>query len=201
MPVKPIEKSFYMRSDVVAIAKELLGKELVTIIDGVKTSGIITETEAYAGIHDRASHAWGGRYTKRTSVMYKEGGVAYVYLCYGIHALFNVVTATEGNPHAVLIRGIRPLQGGEKMLLRTGKSKLTKDAGSGPGKVARLLGITTRHNKMPLFDSENNDESDRIFIQDNDGAPSGINFLSLPRIGIDYAGEDALLPYRFLMKP
>jgi DNA-3-methyladenine glycosylase len=197
----PIEKSFYMRSDVVAIAKELLGKELVTFMDGVKTSGIITETEAYAGIHDRASHAWGGRYTKRTSVMYMEGGVSYVYLCYGLHALFNVVTAPEGNPHAVLIRAIEPLHGGEKMLLRTGKHKLTKDIGSGPGKVTRLLGITTRHNNMPLFDSGNNDEGDRIFIQHTDGAPSEINYLSLPRVGIDYAGKDVLLPYRFLMKP
>ena len=101
-----IPLSFYQSDDVVFLARSLLGKSLLTFLDGKLTGGIITETEAYAGINDKASHAYGGRKTKRTEVMYREGGVCYVYLCYGIHYLFNVVTGKKDVPHAVLIRGI-----------------------------------------------------------------------------------------------
>lgn len=98
-----LPESFYTRKDVVKIAKELLGKVLVTHFDGVVTSGIITETEAYAGVTDKASHAYGGRRTQRTDIMFWQGGVAYVYLCYGIHHLFNVVTNKADVPHACLL--------------------------------------------------------------------------------------------------
>src|SRR5436190_15707600 len=113
-----LKKSFYQRDDVVEIAKELLGKYLVTNFNNKLTGGIITETEAYAGIIDRASHAFGGRRTARTEIMYNEGGTAYVYLCYGIHSLFNVVTNKKNIPHAVLIRAIHPTHGIKKMLAR-----------------------------------------------------------------------------------
>src|SRR4051812_10859169 len=113
-----LKKSFYERDNVVQIAKELLGKYLFTKFDGKLTGGIITETEAYAGQVDRASHAYGGRRTKRTEIMYGEAGTAYVYLCYGIHSLFNVVTNKKGVPHAILIRALKPTHGVETILER-----------------------------------------------------------------------------------
>src|SRR5688572_7863163 len=101
-----LKRDFYTREDVVLVAKELLGKVLCTKWNGKTTSGIITETEAYEGITDRASHAYRGRRTERTEIMYSEGGTAYVYLCYGMHHLFNVVTNKKDIPHAVLIRAV-----------------------------------------------------------------------------------------------
>src|ERR1700743_3219276 len=103
-----LPKSFYLGSDVVSISKSLLGKYLFTCIDGEITGGYIVETEAYNGVVDRASHAYGNRLTPRTQTMYQQGGIAYVYLCYGIHEMFNVVTSVEGRPHAVLIRAVNP---------------------------------------------------------------------------------------------
>src|SRR5690349_17324323 len=99
-----LSREFYLREDVVRISKELLGKYLFTFIDGKLTGGIITETEAYKAPEDKASHAYGGRRTERTEIFYSEGGVSYVYLCYGIHHLFNVVTNQKDIPHAILIR-------------------------------------------------------------------------------------------------
>ena len=112
--------SFYSREDVVLIARELIGKVLVSRINGITTSGIIYETEAYNGIIDSASHAFGGRRTARTEIMYHDGGTAYVYLCYGVHSLFNVVTNRKDIPHAVLIRAINPLDNADIMLKRAG---------------------------------------------------------------------------------
>src|SRR5258708_4472900 len=87
-----LKKAYYLQPNVVKLAKDLIGKVLVSKIDNILTSGIITETEAYNGIIDKASHAFGGRRTDRTEVMYSQGGISYVYLCYGIHNLFNIVT-------------------------------------------------------------------------------------------------------------
>ena len=115
-----LSRSFYTREDVVRLSKELLGKNLVTEFDGIKTIGRIVETEAYRGPDDKACHAYNNRRTKRTEIMFEEGGKAYVYLCYGIHHLFNVVTARKGMPHAVLIRAIEPLFNVEEMLSRRG---------------------------------------------------------------------------------
>src|SRR5687768_10017990 len=112
---------FYLRKDVVKIAKDLLGKIIVTTFNNITTAGRIVETEAYNGAVDKASHAYGNRRTNRTEIMFAEGGMAYVYLCYGIHHLFNVVTSKKDTPHAVLIRGVEPIIGIEQMLLRTGK--------------------------------------------------------------------------------
>ena len=127
--------AFYQREDVVEVAKDLLGKCLFTRFDNKVTAGIITETEAYAGTGDRASHAFGGRRTARTEVMYSAGGVAYVYLCYGIHSLFNVVTNVEGVPHAVLIRAVYPVRGLETILERR-KIKIND-----PAKILSLIHI------------------------------------------------------------
>ena len=136
-----LQRSFYTRQDVVQIAKDLIGKYIFTHFNGEITGGIIIETEAYEGITDRASHAYGGRRTARTEVMYADGGVAYVYLCYGMHSLFNIVTNIQGVPHAVLIRGIYPSVGKEMMKMRTQKPELVRGSGIGPGKVSKLLGI------------------------------------------------------------
>jgi DNA-3-methyladenine glycosylase len=115
---------FYSRKDVELIARQLLGKVLCSNIEGDITCGMIVETEAYAGITDRASHAYGGRRTARTEIMYRPGGTAYVYLCYGIHHLFNVVTNVQDQPHAVLIRAIEPIEGIDVMLKRRKQTKL-----------------------------------------------------------------------------
>lgn len=196
-----LQPDFYLRDDVVKIARELIGKILVTRFDNEITSGIITETEAYAGITDRASHAFGGRLTGRTSVMYQTGGTAYVYLCYGVHSLFNVVTNAHGIPDAVLIRGIKPLVGIEKMLARFGKSKFENNLGSGPGKVSKCLGIHFSHSGLPITDvtGENKGNELKIWIEDNDLVMKEEDIKSGTRIGVDYAGEDAALPFRFLL--
>jgi DNA-3-methyladenine glycosylase len=192
---KMLGNDFYLRDDVVAIARQLIGKVLVTNFDGQRTSGIIIETEAYAGIIDRASHAWGDRRTPRTEVMYREGGHAYVYLCYGIHSLFNVVTNTAGIPHAVLIRAIRPIDGIDIMLQRTERSQPNKTFGTGPGNVSKLLGIHYTHSGLPLTD-----RSGGIWIEDYQTIFSSDAVKATPRIGIGYADADAALPYRFVIE-
>ena len=136
-----LDKSFYLRDNVVLIAKELLGKYLFTNIGGVITGGIITETEAYAGITDKASHAFNNKRTQRTETMFHEGGIAYVYLCYGMYSLFNVVTNVDGIPHAVLIRGVKPVKGLEEIKKRVEKNDLDKYRLDGPGKLTKALGI------------------------------------------------------------
>lgn len=185
--------SFYTRTDVLLIAKELLGKLLVTRINQVLTTARIVETEAYNGIIDQASHAFGGRKTNRTRVMYANGATAYVYLCYGMHHLFNVVTNEEHIPHAVLIRAAEPVTGIEEMLLRTGKTKLDFTLTKGPGNVSKALGITTQLTGLNLL-------GDTISIVDDGFVLKQDNIISTPRIGVDYAGEDAVLPYRFIVK-
>lgn len=194
-----LPRFFYLRSDVVMIARELLGKYLITRIGGHFTSGMICETEAYAGITDRASHAYGGRRTGRTDIMYRQGGTAYVYLCYGVHSLFNVVTNQEGIPDAVLIRGIIPTDGIAAMCLRAGKPITNTKAGIGPGKVAKLLGIHYSLSGHDLIGSRAN-LNPAIWIEDRGIAIKSSAILTGPRVGVDYAGEDSLLPYRFRLE-
>lgn len=192
------DRSFYEGDDVVHIAKALIGKVLCTRIHGVLSSGIITETEAYAGITDRASHAFGGRRTARTEIMYRRGGTAYVYLCYGIHSLFNVVTSVEGNPHAVLIRAIEPLDGREVMAERINAAKLKPVHSIGPGKVSKLLGIHFNMTGMDMLRTDTGSCSDAlIWIEDRGFKFDDSQIKVGSRIGVEYAGEDALLPYRF----
>ena len=191
--MQKLPASFYERDNVLLIAEELLGKILVTNFDGVLTSGIIVETEAYNGTIDRASHAFGGRRTKRTEVMFGSGGVAYVYLCYGIHHLFNVVTNMQDIPHAVLIRGIEPLEGKEYMMERMNRKKFDHTIGRGPGNVSKALGIKTMHTGRSLSSSE-------LFIADNGLRYQPSEIIASPRIGVDYAGADALLDFRFYIK-
>jgi len=187
------DRSFYGRTDVVKIARELLGKILVTNFDGQFTAGRIVETEAYNGAVDKASHAFGGRRTARTEVMFGQPGTAYVYLCYGIHHLFNVVTNNEGIPHAVLVRAIEPLHGIDIMLERTRKQILDNTLTRGPGNVSKALGIFTTHTGLDLLESELRIVEDQFKVK-----KSAVGITT--RIGVDYAGPDALLPYRFIVK-
>jgi DNA-3-methyladenine glycosylase len=184
---------FYERKNVCTVAKDLLGKLLVTTFDDIITTGRIVETEAYNGPADKASHAWNGRRTARTEIMYHHGGVAYVYFCYGIHHMFNVVTNLAEIPHAVLIRAVEPVAGVEAMLLRTGKKVPDHSLTRGPGNVTKSLGILTAHTGMDL-------RSDHLFLADDGFVLKRSAIVAGPRIGVDYAGEDALLPYRFFIK-
>ena len=184
-----LKSSYYLNADVVFLAKDLIGKTLCTHINNILTCGIITETEAYAGVNDKASHAYNGKRTNRTETMYSIGGVGYVYLCYGIHRLFNIVTNNKDIPHAILIRAIYPTTGITEMVKRRG-AKLTDYLCVGPGKVSQALGILLVHNSLSLTGEEIWLQDDHIQIKEND-----IHVGS--RIGVDYAGEDAKLPYRF----
>ena len=189
---------FYQREDILTISRQLLGKILCTNFNDKLTTGIIVETEAYAGIMDKASHAYGGRRTQRTEVMYAEGGTAYVYLCYGIHHLFNVVTNVEDIPHAVLIRAINPIEGIDIMLQRRKLSKPLPKLTAGPGILSRALGICTDHSGMSLM-------GNKIWIENNhpfnhlEGAEE-YDVISSPRVGCQYAGKDAHKPWRFRIK-
>ncbi len=186
-----LKRDFYLQEDVVNVARDLLGKYLFTHLNGKLTAGIITETEAYAGIADKASHAYNNRRTTRTETMYARGGTAYVYLCCGIHHLFNVVTNAKDIPHAVLIRAIQPAEGITCILQRRKQKQLTKNTCGGPGTLSQALGITTQLNNTDLL-------SKRIWLEDRGIKLGSTQIQTSARIGVDYAGEDALLPYRFV---
>lgn len=154
---------------------------------------MIVEAEAYNGVIDKASHAYNYRRTKRNEVMYANGGTVYVYLCYGIHHLFNVVTNQQDIPHAILIRSVIPTDGISVILKRRKQNLITKKTSDGPGTLSTALGIKTLHSGISL--SEN-----VIWIEDRGIKFSKKDILRSPRIGIDYAGEDAKLPYRYRLR-
>jgi DNA-3-methyladenine glycosylase len=191
--LKKLTAEFYKRADVVLIARELLGKILVTKMNGLLTSGRIVETEAYSASNDRASHAYNGRRTARNEAMYAEGGTSYVYICYGMHKLFNVVTNVKEVPDAVLIRAVEPFRGIETMLLRTPKINPGFTITKGPGNVGRALGINKLHTGISLL-------GNMMYIADDGFVPGSTMISTSPRIGVNYAGADALLPYRFYIR-
>ena len=191
--MKKLDLEFYGRPNVVRIAKELLGKVLTTTINGTTTSGRIVETEAYNGVTDRASHAWAGRRTPRNEIMYISSGTAYVYVCYGIHHLFNVVTNANEIPNCVLVRAVEPLIGIETMLRRSSKQKLDRTLTSGPGNVSRALGIK-------VLDSGTDLMGNKVFIADDGFSVKPNMIVAGARIGVESAGEHALLPYRFFVR-
>lgn len=190
---KKLDHSFYDRKNVVRIARDLLGKILVTQFDGIRSSGRIVETEAYNGVNDRACHAFGGRRTARTEHIYGGPGTVYVYICYGMHHLFNVITNKKDIPHAVLIRALEPMEGVEHMLARTGKPLPDFTLTKGPGNLARALGMSKIHTGQNLF-------SDEIFIEDDGTRYKKDQVTITKRIGVESAREDAELPYRFIVK-
>jgi DNA-3-methyladenine glycosylase len=186
-------RGFYTRDDTLAIARGLLGKRLVVPApSGGRVSGRIVETEAYLGVEDSASHAYGGRRTARTETMYAIGGTAYVYFVYGMHHQLNVVTGREGVPHAVLIRALEPEEGVEWMRRRRpakGDGELT----SGPGKLCRALGVDRSYDRADLTGGH-------VWIEDVRRRVAPEEIASGPRVGVAYAGEFAPKPWRFWLR-
>ena len=191
--MKKLSLAFYQRKDVVQIAKDLLGKIVVTNIGGKITSGRIVETEAYVANVDKASHAYNGKRTLRNEAMYAAAGAIYVYICYGMHNMLNIVTNDLNVPDAILIRALEPIKGIEIMLERTGKIMLDNTLTKGPGNVAKAMGISKNITGLMVGEKIINIYKDDFsFLQDEIGTSK--------RIGIDGAGTDAELPYRFFVK-
>jgi DNA-3-methyladenine glycosylase len=188
-----LPEDYYHNNDVVALSKDLIGKYLFTCIDSVITGGYIVETEAYNGAADKASHAYGNKKTNRTEVMFRQGGIIYVYLCYGIHEMLNIVTSVDGHAQAILIRAINPTDGIDVMLYRRNMLALKPNITMGPGSVAKALGISRNINAFSL-------QSDTIWIEDRGLTFPDESVAAVPRVGVSYAAEDALLPYRFYVK-
>ncbi len=189
-----ISESFYQRPDVVQISREFLGKYLMVDIDGQRAGGRIVETEAYAHVGDQACHSHLNRRTTRTEIMYHAGGVAYVYKVYGFHYLFNMITNVKDKPDAVLIRAIEPTEGIEAMQERRNINDFVPRLTAGPGMLTQALGINKSHYGISLTSGE------IIWIEDRNETIADDNVIASPRVGIDYAGEDAALPWRFRVK-
>lgn len=172
----------------------MLGKVLCTSVNDQLCKAIIVETEAYRAPEDKASHAYNNLRTQRTETLFHEGGTSYVYLCYGIHKMFNVVTGAENEAHAVLIRAVQALEGIDIMMQRRKSKKSTYNLCSGPGKLCEAMGIEMIHNDLNLI------ESNQIWIEDHQMSVKSSEILSSPRVGVDYAAECALWPWRFRIK-
>ncbi len=192
MTERMLPKEFYLHHDVTRVARDLLGKVLYSSVNGQFTAGMIVETEAYSGINDMACHACRFGKTPRTEVMFREGGLAYVYLCYGIHHLFNIVTNTEGNADAVLIRAVEPVEGTDVMMQRRKKLNL-KRITAGPGTVSEALGFRFTDTGTSLM-------GPMFWLEDHGTRLPAADIVATTRIGVDYAGDDALKPWRYYIK-
>lgn len=179
---------YFKNRPVTKIAQDLIGKVVVSYRNGVTVEGVIVETEAYCGKTDRACHAYPNKQTSRTKIFYEEGGILYVYLCYGIHSLVNIITGSKGSPEAVLIRAIYPISNVEQVIDRRNFATALSD---GPGKVAQALAIGLEDNGYPL------NKRTGIWIEDRGIT---LQWQSTSRIGVDYAGEDAKLPWRYVVE-
>ena len=189
-----LKLSFYRQTNVAQISRDLIGKYLFSRIGNAGiTGGIIVETEAYAGPTDKASHAYRNRRTKRTEVMFSKGGVAYVYLCYGMYPLLNIVTNDKGIPHAILLRAIQPTHGIPTMLKRRGKANMDRSVAGGPGVLCKALGVDLSHNGEKLT-------GNTIWVEDRGNAVKKSQITASPRVGVDYAGTHAKWPWRFRIK-
>lgn len=187
-----LNHNFYENEDVVSLAQKLLGTVICTNFHNEFVSGIISETEAYKGPEDKACHAYQNKKSKRNDAMFEKGGILYMYLCYGIHHLCNIVTGPMDYPHAVLIRSLQPLSGTSVIAKRRKKAKYSPSLTIGPGNISQALGLNITHNKVSLI------KNDSIWIESRDIIKKKI--FCGPRIGIDYAKEHALLPWRFWIK-
>ncbi|PYS32606.1 MAG: DNA-3-methyladenine glycosylase [Acidobacteria bacterium] len=190
--MKKLAREFYTRSDVLEVARDLLGKRLVVPNrSGVRVAGIIVETEAYRGPEDKASHAYNGRRTRRTETMYGVGGTAYVYFVYGMYHQFNVVTSVEDIPHAILVRAVEPVEGLD-IIRRRRPGRFEHELTSGPGRLCVAMGIDRRLDKADVL-------GDRVWIEEG-VTVSGRQIARGPRIGIDYAEEWVKKPWRFWIR-
>jgi len=184
---------FYYRQDVVSIARELIGKFVFSNIDGHISGGMIVETEAYRGPDDRGSHAYNGRRTPRNEIMYARGGLVYMYICYGIHDMFNIVTAGEGTSHAILIRAIQPVEGLDIMRERRGIYDQDWRLCQGPGALAKALGLAIIHNGTDLTGNE-------IWLEDRKTVIDPVNIMASARVGMNFEGPYKTIPWRFYVK-
>ncbi len=190
--MKKLSREFYTRSDVLEVARDLLGKRLVVPTrSGARVAGIIVETEAYRGPEDKASHAYSGRRTRRTETMFGVGGTAYVYFVYGMYYQFNVVTNVEDVPHAILVRAVEPVEGSD-IIRRRRPGRFEPELTSGPGRLCVALGIDRKFDKADLL-------GDRVWIEEG-VTVSRRQIACGPRIGIDYAAEWAKKPWRFWIR-
>lgn len=187
-----LPQAFYLDTDVVAIAQNLLGKVLVTQFDGIQTAGLIVETEAYRGADDKACHAYPHKRTPRTEAMFLAGGHAYIYLCYGMHHLFNIVTGPENTPNAVLIRAIEPIQHIEVMLQRRQQTQVSPRLTAGPGALAQALGIHVSYSGKPLLA-----HTSPFWIEEPPYPSPSFDIQIGTRVGVQYAGTCAHRPWRF----
>ena len=183
-----LDRNFY-RCPALIVARELIGKKLICHTEEGMTSGTIIEAEAYMGTTDAAAHSYKNRRTKRTEAMFSDGGHAYIYLIYGMYLCFNVVANVKDVPEAVLIRALEPIDGIDLMQRRRGKNSL-KDLCSGPGKLTKAMGISIEHYNIDLC-------GDKLYIETTDLVPE---IETTKRINIDYAGEAANYPWRFVLK-
>lgn len=191
-PGDVLPRDFFTRTDVLEVSRDLLGQHLVTEIQGQRVVGRIVETEAYHQDGDKACHAYSGRRTPRTEMMFLPGGHAYVYLCYGIHHLFNIVTGPADVGSAVLIRALEPLENESMMLRRRQISKIEKRLTAGPGVLAQAMGITT-----DLTGTDLTAPRSPIWLEYGHRLPKADAISCSPRIGIGYAGASVEWPWRF----
>jgi DNA-3-methyladenine glycosylase len=189
---RKLPRNFYTRTNVLAVSRELLGKLLVVPdVRGRRVAGKIVEVEAYRGPEDRASHAYGGRRTKRTETMYQLGGVAYVYFVYGMYNQFNVVTNVGDVPHAILVRALEPVEGIEIMRSRR-HAHPDRNLTNGPGKLCVAMGIDRQLDRADLL-------GERVWLEDFEKVPT-TKIAKGPRIGIDYAENWIEKPWRFWIR-
>ncbi|MBK0382311.1 DNA-3-methyladenine glycosylase [Pedobacter sp. SD-b] len=187
-----LDNTFYHRNDTVKMAKELIGKFLFSNVDGKLTGGMIVETEAYMGSIDSSCHTFNNRKTERNATMFNRGGVSYMYVCYGIHDMLNIVTGDEGNSQVILVRAVEPKFGLDIMQQRRGQVPLNRLA-KGPGSLAKALGLNKSFDNSSLTDG-------LIWIENK-----GIEFLEKdiiesPRIGLSCPEPYFSIPWRFFLK-
>lgn len=194
---RPLSPSFYRRP-AEEVARDLLGRYLVRELEGERLVLRLVETEAYLGAPDRASHAWGGRRTPRTESLYLPGGHAYVYFIYGMHFCLNAVTGEADVGSAVLLRAGEPVEGEERMRENRGWTRVPRpgDLAGGPGKLCQALAVGRELDGVRL---------DRPPLWIARGTPAlsgtgGEEVVAGPRIGVDYAGEAAAWPLRFMLQ-
>jgi DNA-3-methyladenine glycosylase len=185
--------TFYQQEDVVSVASQLLGKYVYSQIDGKITGGIIVETEAYRGPDDRGSHAYDDKKTARNQMMYQAGGLAYMYICYGIHDMLNIVTGAEGMSHALLIRALIPQTGLGEMRIRRNIFDEDKRLCQGPGALTKALGLIKLHNGYDL-------QGDVIWLKDRGLTYNENDIIASPRVGMNFDGPYKTIPWRFYVK-
>ena len=193
MEIKKLNEEFYTRSDVVELSKQLLGKHLCTNINNEYTEGKIVETEAYKAPKDRGSHAYGNKRTRRTEVFFNKGGIAYIYLIYGMYRLFNVITNLEGIPHAILIRAVEPIKGLEIMKRRRKINIVKRNLTAGPGLLSEAMGIEIKHNGTDLL-------GNTIWIEDRKEEIQAHKIIASSRVGMNFEGKYKTIPWRFRIK-